>query len=52
MINPVSSSIAAHASQASQPAVRQPQPQQSNALPRDTVSLKIAGDRDQDGDSK
>jgi len=52
MINPVSSSSAAHASQVSQPAVRQPQPQQSKAPAQDTVSLKSTGDVDHDGDSK
>jgi hypothetical protein len=52
MINPVSSSSAANASQVSQPAVRQPKPQQSNTLPQDTVSFKSTGDVDHDGDSK
>jgi hypothetical protein len=52
MINPVSSSSATHASQVSQQAVRQPQPQQSNTRPPDTVSLKSTGDIDHDGDSK
>jgi len=51
MINPVSSSSQAYASQVSQPAVRQPQPQQTQD-PQDTVSLKSAGDVDHDGDSK
>jgi hypothetical protein len=51
MINPVNSSYAAYASQANQPAVRQPQ-QQSASLPQDTVTLKSAGDVDHDGDSK
>jgi len=50
MINPVSSSSATYA--ASQPAVRQPQPQQSASLPQDTVTFKSAGDVDHDGDSK
>jgi len=52
MISPVSNVSAAYASQASQPAVRQPQPQQSASLPQDTVTLKSTGDVDHDGDSK
>jgi len=52
MTNPVSSTSAIHASEVSQPAVRQPQPQQSNTRPSDTVSLKSTGDVDHDGDSK
>lgn len=52
MISPVSSSYAAYAGQASQPAVRQPQPQQTTSLPQDTVSLKSTTDVDHDGDSK
>jgi hypothetical protein len=51
MISPVASSYAAYASQVSQPAVRQPQPQPS-AIPQDKVTLKSAGDVDHDGDSK
>jgi len=52
MINPISNVLASYANQASQPAARQPQPQQSNALPQDTVTLKSTGDVDHDGDSK
>ena len=51
MISPISSSYATYASQALQPAARQPQPQ-SPALPQDSVTLKSAGDVDHDGDSK
>jgi len=52
MISPVSSSYTSNANEASQPATRQPQPQQSGGLPQDTVSLKNTGDVDHDGDSK
>jgi hypothetical protein len=52
MINPISGSTAAYSSQVSQPAVKQPQPNQAGSLPQDTVSLKSAGDVDHDGDSK
>jgi len=52
MINPVSSATAAYASQALQPAARQPQPQQSNSLPQDTVTLKSTGGGDHDSDGK
>jgi hypothetical protein len=51
MISPISSNSAPHASQAAQPAVRQPQPKTA-PLPQDTVSLKSAADVDHDGDSK
>lgn len=51
MISPVSSAYASYASQVSQPAPKA-QPQPSNPLPQDTVSLKSAGDVDRDGDSK
>ena len=51
MISPVSSAYASYASQVSQPAPKA-QPQQSNTLPQDTVSLKSTGDVDHDGDSK
>jgi len=51
MISPVSSASASYASQVSQPAPKA-QPQQSSAIPQDTVSLKSAGDVDHDGDSK
>jgi hypothetical protein len=52
MINPVSSNSAAQASQASQPVVRPPQPQQSASIPQDKVTLKSTGDVDHDADSK
>ena len=51
MMNPVSTAYASYASQVSQP-VPKAQPQQSNALPQDTLSLKSVGDVDHDGDSK
>jgi hypothetical protein len=50
MVNPVSSAIASHASEAAKPAAPKPQPQQSNPLPSDTVKLKSTGaDGDSDG---
>ena len=52
MVNPVSSSFAAHAGQASQPAARPQAAQQSASVPEDKVTLKGAGDVDHDGDSK
>jgi hypothetical protein len=52
MISPVSSSHANYTNQTSQPATRQPQFQQGSVLPKDTVTLKSAGDVDHDGDSK
>ncbi len=52
MINPISNSQASYVNQATQPAVRQPQPQQQASNPQDTVSLKSTGDVDHDGDSK
>jgi hypothetical protein len=54
MMNPISSAHASYASQNSQAAARQPQPQSSttSGLPQDTVSLKSVGSVDQDGDSK
>ena len=51
MMNPVTSAYASYASQVSQPAPKA-QPQQSNSVPQDTVSLKSTGDVDHDGDSK
>jgi hypothetical protein len=50
MISPVNNSLAPN--QTSQTTSRQAQPQQNNALPQDTVSLKSTGDADHDGDSK
>ncbi len=56
MVNQISSAHASYANQAPPAAARQPQPQPQSstgsALPQDTVSLKSAGDRDHDGDSK
>jgi hypothetical protein len=54
MVNPISSVQASYASQVSQVAARQPQPQPaaSTSLPKDTVSLKSTGDVDHDGDSR
>jgi len=52
MVSPVSSSNASYANEVPQPAPRQPQPHQGNAVPQDTVSLKSTGDVDHDGDSK
>jgi len=52
MISPITSSVAAYANQTSQATSRPVQPQQNNALPQDTVSLKSTGDADHDGDSK
>jgi hypothetical protein len=52
MINSISSN---HAHTANQPArllVRPPQPQQSSALPKDTVTLNKTGDVNHDGDKK
>jgi hypothetical protein len=51
MVNPISSLNASHASEAAKPAAPKPQPQQSTALPSDTVKLKSTGDVDHDGDS-
>jgi len=51
MISSVSSTYASYANQVSQPAARQPQPQQRGSLPQDTVTLKSTGDVDHDGDS-
>jgi len=51
MISSVSSAYANYASPVSQPAPKA-QPQQSNSVPQDTVSLKSTGDVDHDGDSK
>lgn len=56
MVNSISSAHASYANQVSPAVARQPQPQQQSStgssLPQDTVSLKSAGDRDHDGDSK
>lgn len=54
MINPVSSAYSNYAAQASQPAVRQPQPpKQDSATVQDKVTLKSTGaDADHDGDSR
>jgi hypothetical protein len=54
MVNSISSVQASYASQVSQVAARQPQPQpaKSAPLPQDTVSLKSTGDVDHDGDSR
>jgi len=51
MISPVSSAYASYASQVPQPAPKA-QPQSSNPVPQDTVSLKSVGDVDHDSDSK
>jgi hypothetical protein len=52
MINPVSSSHTNFTNQTSLPVARRPQaqPQQGNALPKDTVQLKSTGGADHDGD--
>jgi hypothetical protein len=52
MANPVSSTQTNYAIETPQPAIRQPQaqPQQRNALPKDTVQLKSTGGADHDGD--
>jgi hypothetical protein len=50
MVNPISSLNASHANEAVKPAAQKTQPQQSNALPSDTVKLKSTGDVDHDGD--
>ncbi len=49
-INPIANAYPVYENQASQPAVRQPQPQPAS-LPQDTVTLSSTGDIDHDGDS-
>jgi len=56
MVNPISSSHASNADQVAHPAPRPPQPQaqthKSGELSSDMVTLKHAGDVDQDGDAR
>jgi hypothetical protein len=51
MINPVSSTQSKPEPQNSRPAARPPLPQQSTSA-QDKVTVKSAGDKDHDGDSK
>ena len=52
MIHPVSAAYTNHAGQAAQPAASKANPQPTNQLPQDQVTLKSTGDADHDGDSK